>query len=141
MKLTELEKQEIKKIGKKYNLKLIILHGSYATGKARINSDLDIAIIGKKLIDFRKLAKIYSALSKVLGDNIERELDIKTLNRADPLFCYHIAKYSELLYGSLLNYNEFRAYAFRSYYDSKDLFKLEGLLVSKFQNYLNKKYA
>ena len=78
MKLTKLEKQEIKKIGKKYNLKLIILHGSYATGKARINSDLDIAIIGKKLIDFRKLAKIYSALSKVLGDNIERELDIKT---------------------------------------------------------------
>ncbi len=141
MKLTELEKQEIKKIGKKYNLKLIILHGSYATGKARTDSDLDIAIIGKKLIDFKKLAKIYSALSKVLGDNTKRELDIKTLNRADPLFYYHIAKYSELLYGSLLNYNEFRAYAFRSYYDSKDLFKLEGLLVSKFQNYLNKKYA
>jgi predicted nucleotidyltransferase len=141
MKLTKLEKQEIKKIGKKYNLKLIILHGSYATGKARTDSDLDIAIIGKKLIDFKKLAKIYSALSKVLGDNTKRELDIKTLNRADPLFCYHIAKYSELLYGSLLNYNEFRAYAFRSYYDSKDLFKLEGLLVSKFQNYLNKKYA
>jgi len=141
MKLTKLEKQEIKKIGKKYNLKLIILHGSYATGKAKIDSDLDIAIIGKKLIDFKKLAKIYSALSKVLGDNTKRELDIKTLNRADPLFCYHIAKYSKLLYGSLLDYNEFRAYAFRSYYDSKDLFKLEGLLVSKFQNYLNKKYA
>ncbi|GAH19844.1 unnamed protein product, partial [marine sediment metagenome] len=32
-------------------------------------------------------------------------------------------------------------YAFRFYYDAKDLFRLEGLLVSKYQNYLNKKYA
>ncbi|MBU4451109.1 MAG: nucleotidyltransferase domain-containing protein [Actinobacteria bacterium] len=49
MKLTELEKQKIKKIGNKYNLKLILLHVSYATGKVRHYSDLDIAVIGKKL--------------------------------------------------------------------------------------------
>jgi len=141
MKLTELEKQKIIKIGKKYNLKLILLHGSYVTGKVRYNSDLDIAVLGKKSIDFKTLLKIYSDLSGVFGNNPERELDFKSLHKIDPLFCYQVAKYSELLYGNLLDYNEFRAYAFRAYYDAKDLFKLESLLVSKYQNYLNKKYA
>ena len=141
MKLTELEKQKIKKIGKKYNLKLILQHGSYATGKISHNSDLDIAVLGKKSIDFKTLLKIYSDLSEVFGDNPERELDFKSLHKIDPLFRYQVAKYSRLLYGNLLDYNEFRAYGFRAYYDAKDLFKLEGFLVSKYQNYLNKKYA
>ena len=141
MKFTKQEKQKINKVGRKYNLKLILLHGSYATDKAKPGSDLDIAFLGKNPIDFKTLSRIYLDIEDIFGDNFNRELDIKSLHKVDPLFCYQVSKYSQLLYGNLFDYNEFRAYAFRLYYDAKDLFRLEGLLVSKYQNYLNKKYA
>jgi len=92
--------------------------------RARYNCDLDVAVLGKELIYFKTLLKIYSAFSEIFGDNSERELDFKSLYKIDPLFCYQVAKYSKLLYGNLLDYNKFRAYAFRAYYDAKDLFKL-----------------
>jgi len=69
------------------------------------------------------------------------EIDIKSVNIADPLFCYQVAKYSQLLYGNTQDYNEFRAYAFRYFHNARDLFRLEKLQVLKYQNYLDKKYA
>jgi len=140
MILTEVEKQKIIETGKKYNLKLIIFHGSYATDKARPGSDLDIGILGKKPLDFKTVGNIYSDLEEIFGNNDARELDVKSLHKIDPLFRYQVAKDSQLIYGSTIDYNEFRAYAFRLYCDSKDLLKLEKLLVSKYQDYLNKKY-
>ncbi|MCD4670645.1 MAG: nucleotidyltransferase domain-containing protein, partial [Actinomycetia bacterium] len=84
---------------------------------------------------------IYSDLADIFGDYFDRELDIKSLHKVDPLFCYQVARYSKLLYGSLMDYNEFRAYTFRLYHDAKDLFRLEEIQVLKYQDYLNKKYA
>jgi len=141
MKFTKQEKQKIKKAGMKYDLKLILLHGSYATGRAKPESDLDIAFLGKNPIDFKTSLNIYSDMADIFGDYFDRELDIKSLHKVDPLFCYQVARYSKLLYGSLLDYNEFRAYAFRLYHDAKDLFRLEDLLISKYQDHLNKRYA
>jgi len=46
-----------------------------------------------------------------------------------------------LLYGNITDFNEFKAYAFSYYFDSKDLFHLEKILIQKFQNYLNQKYG
>jgi len=140
MILTEAEKQKTIKIGKKYNLKLIIFHGSYVTGKDRPNSDLDIGILGNKPLDFKAVGNIHSDLEEIFGNDYVRELDVKPLHKIDPLFRYQVAKDSQLIYGSTVDYNEFRAYAFRLYFDSKDLLKLEKLLVSKYQDYLNKKY-
>ncbi|PIS14191.1 hypothetical protein COT65_00120 [Candidatus Shapirobacteria bacterium CG09_land_8_20_14_0_10_47_13] len=141
MKITKEQKQKIKKIGGKCQLKLILLHGSYAKNTAGKNSDLDIAVLGKKPIKFEILLSLHGDLAGVFGDDQNRELDLKSLHQADPLFCYQVAKDSQLLYGTLSDYNEFRAYAFRIYYDAKDLFKLEKHLIDKYQNYLNQKYA
>lgn len=140
MRLTETEKHKIQEIGRKYGLKLIILHGSYATGRVRLYSDLDIGILGKKPPDNKTIANVFSDLERVFGNNKERELDIKSLHRIDPLFCYHVAKDSQLIYGDITDYNEFRAYAFKLYFDSVDLFKLEGYLIDKYQEHLNRKY-
>ena len=141
MFLTEEQQQKIERVGKKYNLRFILLHGSYATGKIKIDSDLDIALLGKKPIEFDELLAIYSDLSEIFGDNAQRELDIKSLHKTDPLFCYQVAKDSQLLYGDLTDFNEFKAHAFSNYFDSKDLFHLERILIQKFQIYLNEKYA
>ena len=141
MQLTQEQQQKIGEVGRKYSLKFILLHGSYATDKMEKSSDLDIALLGEKLIEFEELLAIYSDLAEIFGDNSQRELDIKSLHKADPLFCYQVAKDSQLLYGDLTDFNEFKAYAFSNYFDSKDLFQLEKILVQKFQNYLNKKYG
>ncbi len=141
MQLTQEQQQKIEEVGRKYRLKFILLHGSYATDKIRKGSDLDIALLGEKPIEFEELSAIYSDLAEIFGDDPQRELDIKSLHKADPLFCYQVAKDSQLLYGDLTDFNEFKAYAFSNYFDSKDLFHLEKILVKKFQNYLNQKYA
>ena len=135
------KKQKIEEIGKKYNLKLILLHGSYASGKARDDSDIDIAVLGYKNIPYKNVFKMHGEFAEVFGETPEQEIDIKSLYRADPLFLYQVLKNSQLLYGDRTDYNELRAYAFMNFYDSRDLFRLEHLLVRKFQNYLNEKYA
>lgn len=140
MKISDSQKQKIKEIGKKFNLKLMLVYGSYANGKHREESDLDIACLGKKPIDFDAQLNLYSALTEVFGD-IERELDVVVLREKDPLFLYQIAKNSQLIYGNQADYNEFRAFAFRNYIDSKDIRDLEKKLVFRYQEHLNKTYA
>lgn len=141
MRLTKSQKQKIQKIGEKHQLKLVLLHGSYAKDSAHKGSDLDIAVLGQKPIDFHALLELHGDLAKIFGNNQNRELDLKSLQQADPLFCYQVVKDSQLIYGKLSDYNEFRAYAFKVYYDAKDLFRLERHLIDKYQHYLNQKYA
>ena len=141
MQLTQEQQQKIEEVGRKYCLKFILLHGSYATDKVKTGSDLDIALLGEKPIEFEELLAIHSDLEEIFGDDLQRELDIKSLHKTDPLFCYQVAKSSQLLYGDLTDFNEFKAYAFSNYFDSKDLFHLEKILIQKFQNYLNQKYG
>jgi predicted nucleotidyltransferase len=141
MRLTQEQQQKIEEVGRKHRLRFILLHGSYATNKIRGGSDLDIALLGEKPIEFEELSALYSDLAEIFGDDPQRELDIKSLHKADPLFCYQVARDSQLLYGDITDFNEFRAYAFSNYFDSGDLFHLEKILIQKFQNYLNQKYA
>jgi predicted nucleotidyltransferase len=141
MRLTEEQQQKIAEVGRKYRLRFILLHGSYATNKVRRDSDLDIALLGERPIGFEELLAMHGDLAEIFGDDPQRELDIKSLHKADPLFCYQVTKDSQLLYGDPTDFNEFKAYAFSNYFDSKDLFHLERILIQKFQTYLNQKYA
>jgi uncharacterized protein len=141
MHFTQEQQQKIEEVGRKYHLRFVILHGSYATNKMKTGSDLDIALLGEKPIGFEELLAIYGDLAEIFGDNPHRELDIKSLHKADPFFCYQVAKDSQLLYGDLTDFNEFKAYAFSNYFDSRELFRLEKILIQKFQKYLNQKYA
>ena len=63
MNLTKEQKQKIEETGRKFNLKLILLYGSFARGRNKFGSDLDIAVLGKKPIEFKELLKIHSDLT------------------------------------------------------------------------------
>lgn len=123
--------ERLARLGRRHNLKLILLHGSYATGKAHPHSDLDIAVLGQLEITRDQLFKLYTEFAEILGDDPERELDLKTLHRKDPLFLYQVMKASQLLYGNPVEYNELKAYAFRLYHDSRDLRRLEKILTHR----------
>lgn len=109
-------------------MKLILLHGSYATGNQRTGSDLDIAYMPKESLGFKEQLALHSDLASVFGDNYERELDLKSLAKIDPLFRYEVARDSKLLYGNRTVYDEFRADAFARYQDAYSIFQLERLL-------------
>jgi len=140
MEITEAQKDQVREIGEKFGLKLILLYGSYAKGTQTELSDLDIAVMGKKPLDFNVHIKLYGEFSGVFGD-IKRDLDVQLLERKDPLFLYQVAKNSQLFYGTTFDYNEFRAYAFRAYRDSKDLRALQDKLMMRYQEHLYKTYV
>lgn len=134
MELNDIQKKALREIGTAYNLRYIILHGSYAKRTPRQGSDLDMAILGKSTLSFEDTLKIHGELAKILGDNRERELDLKTLHGVDSLFRYEVVRYGKLLYGDASEYEEFKAYAYRDYMDSYDLRELElGLLKKSIQ--------
>ena len=139
--LSPKQKQEVGKIGRKYNLKMILLYGSYATSKIKSSSDLDIAVLGKKPIKMDELLEIHSDLADIFGDSRERELDLKSLHDVDPFFRFEVMRYGVLLYGSLADYYSFKAYAFRDFQDSQSLFNLLGKIIRKRQRHLMKTYV
>jgi len=56
--VTEEQQQKIEEVGRKYCLRFILLHGSYATDRMKTGSDLDIALLGEKPIEFDELLAI-----------------------------------------------------------------------------------
>lgn len=137
MQITKKQQQEINKVGKKHNLCFIIIHGSYVCGEEKNSSDLDIAVYGKKKIEFEKLLKLSGDLGQIFGDNKRRELDVKSLHNTNPFFRYEVIKDGQLIYGSQDDFDEYCLYARRDYNDSRSLFKLQDILINKRQKHLN----
>lgn len=140
LEVTRLQKQKLREIGKKYNLRFIILHGSYAKNSSRKGSDLDIAILSKSFLTFENNLEIHGKMADILGDNQDRELDLKSLNTADPVFRFEVVRDGILLYGDRTEFDEFRLYAYRDYMDSYSLRNLENLLLKRGIQSLVKRY-
>lgn len=141
MLLTKKQKEKINQIGKKYNLKLILLYGSFARGENHPGSDLDIAVLGKESINLGTLLDIYYEMCLIFGNDPLGELDLSSLHDVNPLFRFYVMRDSMLLFGKTVDYYSFKAYAFRDYQESHSLLKLMNTLIYKRQKYLLKNYA
>ena len=71
----------------------VYLFGSAATGKDRRNSDLDLAIISKRIITSRERLKIETELS----NRLRRDVDLVVFGQASPLLQHQILKYGRLV--------------------------------------------
>lgn len=127
-------KPEAAKVAQKHNLALVILYGSQATGKAREESDVDIAVLGKKPVSFEEEIALINEFIDILKTD---EVDVKSLHNVGPLFRYQVMRDSVLLFGSPYNYHSYKAYAFRDYCDSQNLFRLKRILINKRLQQLN----
>ncbi len=128
MKITREKKQKINKIAKKYGLKLVLLFGSFANGKTHKDSDLDIAIMGGKKIDFEKQIKLANNFSQIF----KRDIDLSIINTANPLLLFQISKNARIIFGSELDFYKFRLHAFHRYNDYLPYFKMEEDFNKKF---------
>lgn len=135
MELTKEQKQEIDKIGKKYDLKLALLFGSRARNQQREDSDLDIAILGNKKIDFKELLQINYEFQKVF----KIVVDVRSLHDATPLFRYQVTKNSQLFYGTSRDYFDYKSFAYLDYIDNESMFDLTRKMIIRRQKYLKEK--
>lgn len=135
------DKKLLNKTAREYYLKFVIVHGSNVVGTLHSESDFDVAVLGKKEIDFETLLKLHKAFSEVFQLREGMDLDIKSLHRVDPLLRYDVASKGRLLYGDPTEYEEYRAVSQRIYEDAAPLFDLERKLAYKFQKHLNATYA
>lgn len=142
IELNQKQNEELKKTAEKYGLKFIVAHGSYATGREHEGSDLDIAILGESSQETReKILQLHNDFANIFGDGPGRDLDLKTLHKVDSLFRYFVTRNGILLYGNATDYEEYKAYAFRDFMDSKDLRDLELQMTRAKQAMLTKLYA
>ncbi|MBU4257407.1 nucleotidyltransferase domain-containing protein [Patescibacteria group bacterium] len=133
MKLSSAQKNEIKKIAKKFNLNLIIIFGSFVSGKMREDSDIDIAVSSSEKISFKDELSIIRKLTGIF----KRDADLVIINKANPLLLQQIDKNGIMIYGRRTDYINFKLYVFHRYNDYLPYFKLEERLNKT----LNKKYA
>jgi len=109
---------EIEAIAKKFNLKLLILFGSYAKGLNRENSDIDLAFESYKALSYDEEMNLLLNLSLYFRTE---KVDLVNIKKADPLLLYQIAKYGRPLYGSTNDFVEFKCYASFRYADTQFL--------------------
>lgn len=121
-------KLEAAKVAQKHNLALVVLYGSQATGKAREDSDIDVAVLGKKPVSFKEELDLINNFIDIFKTD---DVDVKSLHNVGPLFRYQVMRNSVLLFGSPYNYHSYKAYAFRDYCDSQNLFRLKKILINK----------
>ncbi|MFC1790750.1 nucleotidyltransferase domain-containing protein [Patescibacteria group bacterium] len=106
--------ERIKKCLQKHDLRLILLHGSWAKGKTHPQSDVDIAVVRKDRQKNYNLLALIKDLSVAL--QTER-VDLSDLTLADPLFLFAALQKSQLLAGKKGDYEKLLKRAFFRYND------------------------
>ncbi len=130
MKITKQQNLKLIKIFKKYQLKLIVLFGSFASGKNRKDSDVDLAVLGSEKISFEKQLKLINEFSQIF----EQEVDLTIINNVNPLLGFQISKNSLLLVGSNQDFVKFKLQAFHAFIDYAPYFKIERELNRRIIN-------
>lgn len=118
-------REQLAAAARRLELRLVVLYGSYAKRRARPESDLDIAVLG---CPADKFWGCYESLSYLFRGY---SLDLVRLEDADALFRDEIMREAILLYGDPDLLYEYRAFAYRDFVDSADLFALEEVLFRK----------
>lgn len=118
---------QVDKIRKKHKLALILLHGSQVAKKLHQKSDLDIAVLPEKGVNF-DLLELIADLNRAFGTD---RVDIVNLSRADPLPLFAVSKKSKLLSGNKDIYQKLKLKAFRKYNDYLPYLEKERVLVLK----------
>ena len=112
------------------NLSLVVLFGSQATGKTRVGSDIDIAVLSdRKAISPEYEFEVFVAF---LWFFHRADVDVIMLNHAPLLLGYKIATIGKVLYESRPNvWRDFRLLAIKKHADAKKFYELKKEYVRR----------
>lgn len=120
--LLNYNKDGLKRLCQKYNLSLVILHGSYVKGITTSKSDIDIGILGEPGLINEKYFDILKDFSSIFGD----KFDPVFINGAEAMITYHVALNGIPLYEKTKGlFNSFKVGAIARYLDTKKFRLLE----------------
>lgn len=122
--MNKISKSNLKKIAKKYKIKLILMFGSQVNKKTHQLSDIDIGVLFKNnQISFKRYSNLVNDLQEIFP---EKKLDLAIINNADPLFLAKILENYQLLFGKKRDLNELKLYSFHRFCDYQKYFNLEA---------------
>jgi len=127
-KKLKINKVELNKLAKKHSLKLLLLFGSQVNGKAKDDSDTDIAYLANSPLSASQIIDLNNDLVVLFSTDKVDQVD---LQKANPLLLSEIAKNNCLIFGKQIDYIKFKAKAFRVFIDSASLFRLQDILMEK----------
>jgi len=129
----KINEEKIKEIAQKYNLEMVLLFGSQVNGRAKPDSDVDIAYSVRKLLSVSEKIDLNNDLCNFFKKDIIDQIDIRSAN---PLLLHEISTNCKLLFGQEIDYIKFRTRAFRVFIDSASLFRLQDILIEKRHEFL-----
>lgn len=132
MDLRSNRKKQIEKLAKRYNLTLLLLFGSQATGHTHSESDVDVAYLSDRVLSFNEEIGLNTELTQVFQNN---QISLVNLKKAPPLLLKQIATRAVVLSESVPHaFEELYLRALRSYEEARPIFDLR-------EHYLKKKVA
>lgn len=129
MKVTAEIKQRVAELAKEYDLTMLIVFGSQASGKTHKESDVDVGYLSGKALDFMEQARLNTELMEIFSND---HIDLVNLRHASPLLLKQATKTALVLYERERHtFDELYIYAFKLYEESKPLFKLREHFLNK----------
>jgi predicted nucleotidyltransferase len=116
-------------VARRHGILLLLQFGSTVSGRARAESDLDLAVLVERVpATLEEYADLSADLQSIAPD---RRVDVAVINRADPLFLKQILEHCALLHGSLRRLHELKMYAFKRYQDHRRYLAMERDYVAR----------
>lgn len=131
--------EKLERACRELGLAMLVAYGSRAGGarEPAPDSDLDLAILGRGFHGWESLSACLKGLENVLG---HYSLDVVFLSEADPLFRWEIMRDGLLLFGDPIEFQEYRAFAYKDFVDSADLRRVEQALFRKRMNWIGEQF-
>src|SRR3989344_373489 len=119
---------QLEALRNKYQLQLILLHGSHVSGKLHPKSDVDIAVVRERNNSRLDTLSLITDLGTVLATD---RIDVADITHADPLFLYAVVAKSQLVAGSLSDFQALQLKAFQRYQDYQPFLKQEAQFIKE----------
>lgn len=137
----KIDEKKLKEGAEKLGIKMVVLFGSRAGGKARENSDYDIAVLTtkeKNIADLDNYCDVLDFLRESLKIP-DFKIDLTNLNTDNALLRYEVFSNGKLVYGDEFEYAHIQSFAKRDYIATGDLRELEKNLIYKNQKIMAEK--
>ena len=130
MKLTKAQKQKIKELAQKYNLKLALIFGSQVLGQLNTESDIDVAFLSENKLSAEKDCYLNYEFTNIFKNDRVDTVDLKL---ASPLLLKEIIGNCQIIYQSdALIFDYFEVYVLQRFREAKPLFKLHQEAIRRF---------
>ncbi len=127
--MTEMQKENIAEIAKKFGFTLVVLFGSQVRGKTHRTSDVDIGFLSDKTMSLREIADIEFEMAQKLSIPT---IELVHLGGMASLFLRQVTNEGIVLYEDKPGaFTSFASYVFRRFIEEKPLrnFKEQSLRV------------